>query len=218
VLAITAEISVLPVKTQMSDSPGNPQPPWFLPVPRPFWSAYSEEPFDKCVDCGEPLANSPVHIIQKRFVAGEAVFEMAICEGCRQSLVSEYSTETRRNIENYLTANGGLGNRIADLPPELLADAEQLLQHCMNQCVVCETPREKCHKYTLAGGGSDLDLIVQISPLGQSPVMICDDCETGMQDLVSQQTRDRWNRFIEDHFDGPPGVEVDSPWSQPVAF
>jgi len=49
-------------------------------------------------------------------------------------------------------------------------------------------------------------------------VMICDKCESGLQDLISAQTRDRWNRFIDENFDGPPGMEVDSPWSHPVAF
>jgi hypothetical protein len=202
----------------MSDSHERPRLPWLLPVPRPFWSAFTEQPFESCVDCGQPLANSPVHVIQKRFVGGEAVFEMAICENCRQTLVSEYSTETRENIEQYMAGDGALRSRLEELPPEIRDDPEQMLKHCMDQCVVCQTPREHCHKYTLAGGGSHLDLIVQVTPLGQSPVMVCDRCEMGLQDLISAQTRDRWNRFVEENFDGPPGVEMDSPWSQPVAF
>jgi len=201
-----------------SESSEFPRPPLLVPVPRPFWSEYLDEPFATCVDCGEPLEDSPVHVIQKRFVAGEAVFEMAICENCRQSLVSEYSVETRQNIENYLAADGQLTSRISEISPDVLNDVTALLRHCMDQCVVCQTPRDKCHKYTLAGGGCHFDLIVQISPQGQTPVMICDKCESGLQDLISAQTRDRWNRFIDENFDGPPGMEVDSPWSHPVAF
>jgi hypothetical protein len=48
--------------------------------------------------------------------------------------------------------------------------------------------------------------------------MICDKCEQSMAGLVSKKTRDAWDRFIEEHFDGPPGVESDLPSSYPVAF
>lgn len=202
----------------MSDVATPGDMPWFVPMPKPLWSAYLEAPFVECIDCGGPLDESPVYIIQKRVVADETVFEMAICESCRASLVSEYSQETLRNIENFLAADGGLGHRMDSLPAELMQDPGRFLDYCLNHCVVCETPRSQLHRYSVAAGGRGRNLILQIIPLGQSPMLVCDRCESGMQDLISQQTRDRWNRFVDEHFDGPPGVEVDSPWSQPVPF
>jgi hypothetical protein len=56
-----------------------------------------------------------------------------------------------------------------------------------------------------------MDLVVQLSPQAQSPLMICQKCEGTLGELVSQQTRDTWDRFVEEHFDSPPGVGVDSP-------
>lgn len=202
----------------MADETPDTPMPWFVPMPPPLWSDYLEGPFEECVDCGGRLADSAVYIVQKRFVAGEAVFEMAICESCRAKLVSEYSQETLRNIEQFLTDKDGLGERLRSLPPDLLRDRQRFLEYCLNHCVVCETPRDQLQRYTLAAGGRQDSLILQLIPFGQSPMLVCDKCETGMQDLISQQTRDRWNRFVEENFDGPPGVEVDSPWSQPVPF
>ena len=100
----------------MTDESSDRPMPWFVPMPAPLWSAYLESPFEECVDCGCQLSESPVYIVQKRFVAGEAVFEMAICEACRAALVREYSAETRRNIEAFLNSERAPGRRSEPLP------------------------------------------------------------------------------------------------------
>jgi hypothetical protein len=66
-----------------------------LPIPDVFWSAYLEKPFEQCVDCSCELNGATVYVVQKRFVGREAVFEMAICDQCRQRLTDTYSVETR---------------------------------------------------------------------------------------------------------------------------
>ncbi|MCP4785246.1 MAG: hypothetical protein GY903_25805 [Fuerstiella sp.] len=202
---------------------------FFAPVPKLFWSEYSGEPFFNCIDCEVPLIESNVYVIQKRYVAGEAVFEMAMCERCRDKLTQEYSEETRGNIAAYMktqfqkSAAAGLddvaGTQIIEVREiEEPADGEALLQRCIEHCLVCGTERSKCHRYSLAGLCRDNEIVAQVTPISQTPLMVCEKCEMGMADLVSQQTRDSWDRFVEGHFDCPPGVEVDSPNSYPMAF
>ena len=36
------------------------------------------------------------------------------------------------------------------------------------------------------------------------PLMVCSDCEQAAQKLLSKSTRDQWDKFIFDNFDGPP--------------
>ncbi|MDG1897962.1 MAG: hypothetical protein P8J37_23925 [Fuerstiella sp.] len=202
---------------------------FFAPVPELFWSEYTGAPFFKCVDCEVPLIESNVYVIQKRYVAGEAVFEMAMCERCRDKLTQEYSEETRGNITAYMkeqfqkSAVAGLddveGPQVIEVREiENAEDGDAMLQQCIEHCLVCGTERSKCHRYSLAGLCRDNEIVAQVTPISQTPLMVCEKCELGMADLVSQQTRDSWDRFVEENFDCPPGVEVDSPSHYPMAF
>ena len=203
---------------------------YFTSVPKPFWSEYSGEPFLKCIDCEVPLVESNLYVVQKRFVAGEAVFEMAMCERCRDKMAAEYSEETRENISAWITEHMQKAF-VDDLPDDgedskmivvsQIEDEEQgeaLISKCMDHCLVCEKPRAECHRYSLAGLCQDAQLVAQMTPISRTPLMICSDCEEGMSHLVSKKTRDAWDRFVDEHFDGPPGVESDIPGSYPVAF
>lgn len=202
---------------------------FFGAIPKAFWSEYSGKPFFNCIDCSVPLLESNTFVIQKRFVGGEAIFEMAMCERCREKMVSEYSEETKKNIAAYIREQfeklNAENSDNADAPNLLemrqIEDPEEgqaLLEQCIEFCVICGANRADCHRYSLTGLCRDDEIIAQVTPLGRTPLMVCEKCELGMADLISQKTRDSWDRFIEKHFDGPPGVESDSPTTYPIAF
>ncbi len=202
---------------------------FFAPIPELFWSEYSGKPFLKCIDCEVPLTESNVYVIQKRFVGGEAVFEMAMCERCREQMTCEYSEETKQNITEYMStqfrkrAEEGLEHTT---DPQIIEvreiddpeDGKELLNRCIENCLICGAARKNCHRYSLAGLCRSDEIVAQITPLSRTPLMVCEKCELGMSELVSQQTRESWDRFVEEHFDGPPGVELDSPANYPMAF
>lgn len=190
----------------------------FLPLPRLFWSAYHEAPFSQCIACDGPLSESPVFVIQKRFVGGEAVFEMAVCEQCRQTLTDSYSVETRQRLHEKLSACFQNNPIVQIEPGQQLPEGEELLRRCMDFCLMCAKERQSCHRYSLAGLFRKEQIVVQCSRLGQSPVMVCDECEHSLESLISKQTRDSWERFMEEHFDGPPGIDLDAPFQQPAMF
>lgn len=208
---------------------------FFGSIPKPFWSEYSGKPFIKCIDCSVPLPECNTYAIQKRFVAGEAIFEMAMCERCREKMAAEFSEETRQNIANYIreqfqkldaansdeTADTDDPISLATIEVRQIEEAEEgqkLLEQCMDFCVMCGAKRAECHRYSLMGLCRDDEIVVQVTPFGRTPLMICEKCESGTSELVSKQTRDSWDRFMEKHFDGPPGIESDSPTTYPVAF
>jgi hypothetical protein len=187
---------------------------FFAPIPRLLWSDYLDAPFVQCIDCEQPLLESSVFVINKRFVAGETIFEMAMCNRCREAFALEYSEETKAAIAEFFRQH--FGRNRGDSEEELTGEA--LVEYCMNHCCVCDVHRDKCHRYSIAGLCRELDIIAQISSFGQTPLMICEKCEGGMEGLVSAKTRESWDRFIEEHFDGPPGIEMDSPSAYPVTF
>ena len=204
---------------------------FFAPIPRPLWSEYSGVPFVRCIDCEVPLLEANAYLIQKKFVAGEAIFEMAMCERCRDRMAQAYSEETRRNIIAYMAeqfcrnaaadTEGDEGEEPRVVEISEIEDPEEgarMLRRCLDYCLMCGTERKKCHRYSLAGLCRDNEVVAQVTPVSQTPVMVCDKCEQGMDNLISQQTRDSWDRFVEEHFDGPPGVESDVPGSYPMVF
>lgn len=187
---------------------------YFLPVPKLFYSEYLEQPFEDCINCGCSLGTAAVYVIQKRFVIGEAVFEMAICDNCRQQLTETYSEETKAALnERMMQYFGRMAAEVLEQQPSS-RPAEDLLDRCMNFCLICSATRENCKKYSLAGLFRRQEIVVQCSAIGQSPVMICDRCEEELSELISQKTRDAWQRFMDEHFDGPPGIDLDIPYEQ----
>ncbi len=202
---------------------------FFSSIPEIFWSEYSGQPFLKCLSCEVPLPECDLHVIQKKIVGNEAVLEMAVCNRCRDKQAEEMSEETRTNITEYMSKC--FQKRAADQMPNTegvhvievseVQDPEEgnaMLQRCLESCLICATERAKCHRYSLAGLCRSNEMVVQVTPVGQTPFLICYKCESGMAHLVSKKTRDVWNRFVEEHFDGPPGIELDSPSSYPIAF
>lgn len=91
-------------------------------------------------------------------------------------------------------------------------------EEALRACHLCGKLRQECHRYEITGILVEDQLIVQ--PPSRhgfpTPIMICDDCNGQLSELVSKKTRDMWDRFVESHFDGPPGIELDSPTFRPV--
>lgn len=198
-------------------------------VPKLFWSEYSGKPFLKCIGCKIPLMESNMHVVKKRIVGGEAVFEMAMCNGCQEKQAKEMSEETRKNITAYMAKqfqqqaakhlpDDGEEHVIEIAHVENEEEGQALLNRCTDKCMICEVDRSECHRYSIAGMCQDANLVVQVTPVVQTPFMVCEKCEMQMSELVSQETRDSWDRFVQENFDGPPGVEIDSPDHYPMAF
>ncbi len=180
-----------------------------LDIPTLFYSEETDEPFCQCVDCERDLLQDGTeYTIQKVFVRGEAVFEYAMCRLCAERLREGFSEETQLAYQAFLFTSADLSDRV-----RLVRDPdEHELPDWIDACLVCRKPRSECYRYSLSGLLTGSQLV-----LAEFPAMICDDCEKDLGELTSQKTRDRWDRFVEDHFEGPPGIEMDSPSSHPIA-
>lgn len=190
-------------------------------IPAELYSDYSGNPFDTCIDCGADLLNDEVpYVIVKQIVAGETVFEMAICLSCTTKLQQEYSEESKQAIRNWFAeqawkiAKEQEKQRQAaegsDTPSGQSGDPE-LTARRLNHCHLCGTLRTEAHRYIVEAVCIGRSVVSASEPslMLSFPLLICEKCTEGMSDQISQMTRDRWNRFVEDHFDGPPGIELE---------
>lgn len=207
-------------------------------IPPLFCSDYSEEPFDTCIDCHRELTDDVMYVIQKHYVSGETVFEMALCLECNQTLNDRMSEESRQAIHKFLE------DRAADVQQttpasnaESIEDAKDVevveveddawiiefpsaprADDFMQKCAYCGTSREDCHRHAISGLFRGKSVVVQnVAQFNLHwPMLICEKCVEATNELISKKTRDEWNRFVEHNFDGPPGLEVDWPTQQPV--
>jgi len=185
-------------------------------IPPLFHSAYLEGPFEKCIDC-ECLLNAEeqLYSVTKHFVRDEAVFEMAMCMDCSIKQREQLSSESLDAIQNYIEQNSS-----NTPPPEEMEgiDPELLWRKQTEQCVFCMKTRSECYQFQVMSMFMQDSMFVHphLENGLRAPMMMCEDCHADMSKCLSKQTRESWDRFIEEHFDGPPGIEVDEPSMKPM--
>ncbi len=168
----------------MPDSDDQYEPP---PIPDELHSAYTDEPFASCTRCGEGLIDYPGGFqISKAWKRGECVFEYALCDHCRATLMEEFSKESKERLARF-------------------QDDHVHFDAGLNVCSVCEKERtkENMDEFVLTGV-CDGDRLLH-------GIMVCGKCGEETQKLISKHTRDTWRRFREENFPGPPGDEVFEP-------
>lgn len=194
-----------------------------VPIPGMFHSVYLGGPFCTCVACEAPLLDNdgPPYMIHKVFVGPEAVFEMAMCADCMVGMRAQYSQESLANLTRFMDEQLA---RQASTPLEKV-DSPDLAppytwEDAIRACHLCGKLREACRRYEISGLLLEDRLFVQPPTQGQfaTPMMICNDCTQQLSKLISKKTRELWDRFMDDHFPSPPGLEVDEPDFKPVLF
>jgi hypothetical protein len=194
------------------------------PIPRTFFSEYTELPFARCIDCDCLLfEDETLYTVLKHIVGKETVFEMAICMACATKMREQYSEETSRNLQAYIEQKlrEKFIKEIED-NDEYLEKEEQdfTVEDGLASCSFCEKPRSDCHRYEMVGLFWENEIILE-SGNGMSfssPMILCQECNSEVSKLISKKTRDSWDHFVEEHFDGPPGIEIDGPKMEPIFF
>lgn len=186
-------------------------------VPRDFYSEYLSAPFLHCIDCeAEVQWTGEAYSIVKSYVGRETVFEMAICGRCSIRLAESYSDHSKAVIEaavrEWQHPQGRSTPPATTANPGLVRGRIEELAHC----AACGRSRVECRRYCIVGAFIGQALVSPADTSFRLPLLICDRCNSAATENISQQTRDNWDRFVEDHFDGPPGVEEDAPRFDPV--
>jgi hypothetical protein len=151
-------------------------------IPSEFHSEYEGRPFRTCTRCGEMLEEiAGGYQIFKLYRNGEAIYEYALCHPCHAGVLAEFSAESRR--------------RLAEFHRERVS-----LNLGRWTCAVCGNGRGEDREFSISGACEGRRLIHEL--------MVCGRCRVGMEALLSRETRDVWNRFVDENFPGIPANAI----------
>lgn len=152
-----------------------------------FHSIEHDGPFEHCSRCGAVLAEGEYYQINKAWRGGECIFEYAFCSECRDGLLEEFSEESKTNLLNHQQQHMREGATGTQDCAFCACKREAIPQQDFTTTALCEQNRV-------------LDSL-----------LICFDCQAGMHELLSQQTRDVRRRFFEEVPGVPPDWDVWKP-------
>lgn len=170
----------------------------------PFDSLETDEPFRNCCACDCLLPDANAYIVNKSFVGHECVFEMAMCIDCRENMNDQLSEESRVAMFDFMHDNADMEKREQELGTNSETDAY------IAQCITCGVDASSLKNYSLGAMFSGNELLK-----GPFPMMMCGNCEEKLGETISDETRDVWDRFIGEHFPGPPS-EIKLPTGKPI--
>lgn len=162
-------------------------------IPPIFYSVETERPFESCLRCDAYLLDGELpYSINKQFDRGECVMEFAMCHECKLEMHGEMSVESREAMANFFDEQSRLRHRSAALEGEPY-------ETWMANCLICGNQPSKLEGYTIGAMGLGMHQLIDPYPL-----MICNGCQSQADQLLSAESRKKRDRFIKDHFPGPP--------------
>jgi hypothetical protein len=167
-------------------------------------STESGTTFSHCIRCRLPLLEvASGWLVNKEFHRGECIFEYAICQPCRDRISEEFSAESKRAVRRFLESKIDWEDRIRTF----MMHADPVNR--FDECVACCQEREKLEDFGISGW-FDAEGHLTEGPL---PLLICGGCISEATANLSSATREAWQRFLDEHFDGPPADRETLPGS-----
>ena len=163
-------------------------------IPPLFHSLEFDGPFRRCLTCRQDFKEiDEPYTITKVFRGQECVFEYAMCLSCRHDMMESFSEESRQTMNDFFEENDHIQKR-----EERLEESENY-EDWIQECATCAKPLAGLKEYSLGCMAFDHNMV-----MGPFPMMVCAECESKIQSRLSKATRDQWDKFILDNFEGPP--------------
>lgn len=154
-------------------------------------------PFETCLMCNEPLAEEVLYTVTKVYKnysqlnSKQLLFEHAICMSCVEKSRAELSRESLQALEEYQV--GKMAERMQ------VGDGEIDLNCCLfSRKAIAE--EGEFGFYGVFQGRRPM--------LGSSPFAVGQTAMEEMQALLSQESRDTLDGFIDEFFSGPPELRA----------
>lgn len=178
-----------------------------LPIPDVFLASDTKKPLDTCIDCEYDLMKGDrYYVIEKVFKrypamnSVEVLFEYAICQNCYDQMKEKMSAESMQNLSEYMMSNtdfAALHERINQSPN----DPEAWLDRCM----IKGSNVEELSEYQMGAFFKGDRLVTNYLP----PFMVGDLAMEEMNQLLSKETKDEMDGFMDEHFGVPPELRKD---------
>lgn len=171
-----------------------------IPIPKIFWSDLTSKPFESCVMCEKNLLeNGEQYLIEKalkgyRGVATTStIFEYAMCLNCAEKMRATLSTDSKNKIDAYYSENVNFDERRNSLKDNLSPE------EWLKECLLDKKEASDGGEFQIYGQCFGDHLI-----LHDFPFMLRGEAVDRIVDLLSPETLDELNGFMQDLTSGPP--------------
>jgi len=178
-----------------------------LPIPEIFLSSDTQSPISRCIDCDHDLMKGDryyvVEKVFKRYPAidkVEVLFEYAICHLCYDQMKEKMSAESMQSLSQYMMNNtdfDALHARINEHPEDP--------SEWLSQCMIKGTPVAELTEYQMGAFFKGDRLMTNYLP----PFMVGNLAMEEMNQVLSKETKDEMDGFMDDHFGVPPELRKD---------
>ena len=172
-------------------------------IPNEFHQDGEGKPFQKCTFCSQDLVNSGApYMIEKSYkrVPQEekalTVFEYAICMSCNIEKMNAMSKESVAKIQAYMQEN------ILMLEEVMEDERQKSFEEKTSNCVVTRKSIDELEEFNMVGQFVGDKMILR-----EFPVVISAEIGEEIQGLLSAQTRDELDNFMDTVNGVPPELK-----------
>lgn len=173
-------------------------------IPKEFMSAETNDYFQHCIECDRPLLNEETdYFIEKcirtypDFTATDTVFEYAICISCAEKMRAKLSKESLEAIENFMK------HKVDPFRHQAFISNHPEPENWTGQCLVSGRSKTDVEEYQVYAHCRGTSLVHGM----QMPYMISGEVLDQVSQLLSNETLDELDNFMNDNFGPPPELE-----------
>jgi len=176
--------------------------PEYTDIPPIFQSYLTGTYFDRCIACNKNLLEvGTQYLIEKAinranaFKVENVVFEYAICFDCTMDMQGKMSKESNEKIGEYFHSKVDLIHR----REAYLAAGKFDPMEWIDTCLVSHEPVENLSEFQIYAHCEGPHLLFSVMPY-----MISGSVLEHLSGMLSKQTKDEMDGFVDEHFGGPP--------------
>ena len=175
-----------------------------IEIPSIFHCYDSKQPFERCIDCDKYLLeDDSEYFIEKAiknykgFKAQDVIFEYAICATCAEKMRKKISKESMEYIEAFFSNHVDINKRM-----EVMQNNPENPEAWMEHCLINGAMKSELEEFQLYAHckGKHLELSTM-------PYMISGAALDEIAHILSDQTKDELDNFLNQHFGPPPELE-----------
>lgn len=177
----------------------------FTDIPPIFRAHDTGSYLSRCVMCdADVLGSGQPYLIEKaikeypEYGTRDTVFEYAMCLNCATEMRKRLSTDSVTRMEQFFSERTNLVERRQTLLEEEKLDVDDWV----GSCIITDHRREALTEYQVCAQCQGSDMIYTYMPY-----MISSQALDEVQQLLSPQTKDELDDFIDNHFGLPPELK-----------
>jgi hypothetical protein len=174
----------------------------YMIIPPIFHCYATHSPFEECLICKKNLlVDGTQYVIEKavrkypEFNTKDVVTEYAICLNCNEQMRQTLSGHSKKVMDDYFSKKVDLSTR----RQRLLQEKGAQLDAWLNNCLIYNTPQNTLTEYQIYAHCDGKHLVFT-----DMPFMISGQAINEIAELLSVETKEVLDNFIDQHFGLPP--------------